>query len=120
MRRGQLIFAIIAALAVGATAMLAGGGGDGGGGGGGGDDGGGGGGGGDPGDPSTLRELGDTARGITDELPAPVGPLTGEAVDQIVDAGEQLLPPDAQPDAQPDVREPLLAPDAQPVPRLAP
>jgi hypothetical protein len=62
---------------------------------------GGGGGGGEPGTttqppaepppPSALDQLGDATEPLTDQLPAPVGPLTGDAIDQVVEIGEQLL-----------------------------
>ena len=38
-----------------------------------------------------LQGLADTGRRVTDQRPAPVGDLSGEAVDQIVKVGEQVL-----------------------------
>jgi hypothetical protein len=72
-------------------------GGPGGGDGGGGDDGGGGPGPGD--DPGPPRDIVDDGRDLADGLPAPVGPLTGEAIDQAIDATEGLLPRGALPPA---------------------
>lgn len=53
--------------------------------------GGGGGGGPPPGGPA--RQIGDTAKSVTDRLPGPLGPLAGEAIDEAVRVGELLVPP---------------------------
>lgn len=41
--------------------------------------------------PSALDQLGNSTEPLTEQLPAPVGPLTGDAIDQVVELGEQLL-----------------------------
>ncbi|HWH43306.1 MAG TPA: hypothetical protein VNT32_01110 [Thermoleophilaceae bacterium] len=52
-----------------------------------------GGGGGGPAPAGPVRQIGDVAKSVTDQLPGPIGPLAGGAVDEVVKAGEQLLAP---------------------------
>jgi hypothetical protein len=41
--------------------------------------------------PSALDELGDSTDPLTEQLPAPVGALSGDAIDQVVEIGEDVL-----------------------------
>jgi hypothetical protein len=43
--------------------------------------------------PSPARQLGDQAKQVTGQLPAPAGPAAGQIIDTVVNTADQVLPP---------------------------